>query len=168
LPFCFPLGKISSAQGGYQASYSYGLAGQHSYAFIFITPGRGHEINLPGELIFEPGAMDLFDGGRWDLARLPNIPQSPAFFIIHAKRNFRFRRLFSQQADKAKGIQADSIIQLHGFYSHRDDPDRLRRIRTFEAEKQKRLVFLTNNLTLPALTIAELFRCRWRIELFFK
>jgi hypothetical protein len=135
---------------------------------IFITHGKVHEVKLLDELLFEPGAIYLFDRGYLDFARLYKIHQSPAFFIIRAKRNFRLRRLFSHPADKTQGIQADQTIQLHSFYSRRDYPDRLRRIRYFDAEKQKRFVFLTNNFTLPALTIAELFRCRWKIELFFK
>ena len=88
--------------------------------------------------------------------------------IIRAKSNFRFRRLYSQKADKAKGVQADQIIELHGYYARKAYPDRLRRVRYYDAEKKKRLIFLTNNFILPATTIAELFRCRWKIELFSK
>jgi hypothetical protein len=163
----FPWAKFRQRKGAIKLHTLMDLRGSIP-TLIFITHGKVHEINLLDELIFEPGAIYLFDRGYLDFARLYKIHQSRAFFIIRAKRNFRFRRLFSQPADKAKGIQADQIIQLHGFYSHRDYPDRLRRIRYFDAEKQKRLVFLTNNFTLPALTIAELFRCRWKIELFFK
>ena len=163
----FPWAKFRQRKGAIKLHTLLDLRGSIP-TLIFITHGKVHEINLLDELIFEPGAIYLFDRGYLDFARLYKIHQSPAFFIIRAKRNFRFRRLFSQPADKAQGIQADQIIQLHGFYSHRDYPDRLRRIRYFDAETQKRLVFLTNNFTLPALTIAELFRCRWKIELFFK
>jgi Domain of unknown function (DUF4372)/Transposase DDE domain len=163
----FPGAKFRQRKGAIKLHTLMDLRGSIP-TLIFITHGKVHEINLLDELLFEPGAIYLFDRGYLDFARLYKIHQSPAFFIIRAKRNFRFRRLLSQPADKAKGIQADQIIQLHGFYSHRDYPDRLRRIRYFDAEKQKRLVFLTNNFTLPALTIAELFRCRWKIELFFK
>jgi hypothetical protein len=163
----FPWAKFRQRKGAIKLHTLMDLRGSIP-TLIFITHGKVHEINLLDELLFEPGAIYLFDRGYLDFARLYKIHQSPAFFIIRAKRNFRFRRLSSQTADKAKGIQADQIVQLHGFYSHRDYPDRLRRIRYFDAEKQKRLVFLTNNFTLPALTIAELFRCRWKIELFFK
>jgi len=163
----FPWAKFRQRKGAIKLHTLMDLRGSIP-TLIFITHGKVHEINLLDELIFEPGAIYLFDRGYLDFARLYKIHQSPAVAIIRAKRNFRFRRLFSQPADKPKGIQADQIIQLHGFYSHRDYPDRLRRIRYFDAEKQKRLVFLTNNFTLPALTIAELFRCRWKIELFFK
>jgi hypothetical protein len=163
----FPWAKFRKHKGAIKLHTLMDLRGSIP-TLIFITHGKVHEINLLDELTFEPGAIYLFDRGYLDFARLHKIHQSPAFFIIRAKRNFRFRRLFSQRADKAKGIQADQIIQLHGFYSHKDYPDRLRRIRYFDAEKQKRLIFLTNNFTLPALTIADLYRCRWKIELFFK
>jgi hypothetical protein len=163
----FPWAKFRQRKGAIKLHTLMDLRGSIP-TLIFITHGKVHEINLLDELLFEPGAIYLFDRGYLDFARLYKIHQSPAFFIIRAKRNFRFRRLFSHPADKTKGIQADQTIQLHGFYSRRDYPDRLRRIRYFDAGKQKRLVFLTNNFTLPALTIAELFRCRWKIELFFK
>ena len=120
------------------------------------------------DLLIEAGAIYLFDRGYLDFARLYRLHQSLAFFIIRAKSNFRFRRIYSQPVDKSKGVQADQIIVLHGFYAQKDYPERLRRIRYFDSEKQKRLVFLTNNFTLPAFLIAELFRCRWKIELFFK
>jgi hypothetical protein len=135
---------------------------------IFVTHGKVHEVNLLDELFVEPGAIYIFDRGYLDFARLYKIHQASAFFIIRAKSNFRFRRIYSQPVDKSKGVQADQIIELHGFYVHRDYPERLRRIRYFDTEKNKRLIFLTNNFALPAFAIAELFRCRWKIELFFK
>lgn len=135
---------------------------------IFVTHGKVHEVNLLDELFIEPGAIYIFDRGYLDFARLYKIHQASAFFIIRAKSNFRFRRIYSQPVDKSKGVQADQIIELHGFYVHKDYPERLRRIRYLDAEKNKRLIFLTNHFTLPAFTIAELFRCRWKIELFFK
>jgi hypothetical protein len=135
---------------------------------IFVTHGKVHEVNLLDELPIEPGAIYIFDRGYLDFARLYKIHRAGAFFVIRAKGNFRFRRLYSQKADKAKGVQADQIIELHGFYARKDYPDRLRRVRYYDAEKKKRLIFLTNNFILPATTIAELFRCRWKIELFFK
>jgi hypothetical protein len=135
---------------------------------IFVTHGKVHEVNLLDDLPIEPGAIYIFDRGYLDFLRLYKVHRAGAFFIIRAKSNFRFRRLYSHKADKAKGIQADQIIELHGFYARKDYPDRLRRVRYYDAEKKKRLIFLTNNFILPATTIAELFRCRWKIELFFK
>jgi IS4 transposase len=133
-----------------------------------MTHGKVHEVNLLDDLVIEPGAIYLFDRGYLDFARLNKIHRAGAFFIIRAKSNFRFRRLYSLKADKAKGVQADQIIELHGYYARKDYPDRLRRVRFYDAEKKKRLIFLTNNFVLPATTVTELFRCRWKIELFFK
>jgi len=135
---------------------------------IFVTQGKTHEVNLLDDLLVEPGAIYLFDRGYLDFGRLYQIDQAKAFFVIRAKRNFRFRRLYSQAVDKAQGVQADQIIELHGFYACKDYPARLRRIRYFDSKKNKRLIFLTNHFSLPAFTVAELFRCRWKIELFFK
>lgn len=163
----FPWAKFRQRKGAIKLHTLMDLRGSIP-TLIFITPGKVHEINLLDELLFEPGAIYLFDRGYLDFARLYQIHQAPAFFIIRAKSNFRFRRLFSRPVDKGKGVQADQVIQLHGFYSRKDYPDRLRRIRYFDTEQQRRLVFLTNNFTLPALTVTELFRCRWKIELFFK
>ena len=135
---------------------------------IFVTHGKIHEVNLLDDLLVEPGAIYLFDRGYLDFGRLYQFDQAKAFFVIRAKRNFRFRRLYSQIVDKTQGIQADQIIELHGFYACKDYPARLRRIRYFDTEKNKRLIFLTNHFSLPAFTVAELFRCRWKIEIFFK
>jgi hypothetical protein len=135
---------------------------------IFVTHGKIHEVNLLDDLLVEPGAIYLFDRGYLDFGRLYQFDQAKAFFVIRAKRNFRFRRLYSQIVDKTQGIQADQIIELHGFYACKDYPTRLRRIRYFDTEKNKRLIFLTNHFSLPAFTVAELFRCRWKIEIFFK
>ncbi len=104
---------------------------------IFITHGKIHELKLLDELLIEPGAIYLLDRGYLDFARLYRIHRAGAFFIIRAKSNFRFRRLYSQKADKAKGVQADQIIELHGFYARKDYPHRLRRIRYYDAEKKK-------------------------------
>jgi hypothetical protein len=108
------------------------------------------------------------DRGCLDFARLYTINQTSPFFITKAKSNFSSKRLYSQTVDKATGVQCDQIIVLDGFYARKNYPTRLRRIRYFDAENNKRLVFLTNNFTLSALTITELYRCRWQIELFFK
>jgi hypothetical protein len=96
------------------------------------------------------------------------IHRASAFFITRAKRNLRFRRLYSQPVDKSAGVQSDQIGTLEIFYSQKGYPEKLRRIRYFDSEKNQRLVFLTNHLSLSASTIADLYRCRWQIELFFK
>ena len=104
------------------------------------------------------------DRGYIDYARFYKIHQSAAYFVTRAKNNFRFQRLCSQKADKATGLKCDQIIALHGFYAKNDYPERLRRIAYYDVEQNKKLVFLTNNFTLSALTITELYRKRWQID----
>ena len=163
----FPWAKFRQRKGAIKLHTLLDLRGSIP-TLIFLTHGKVHEVNLLDDLVIEPGAIYIFDRGYLDFARLNKIHRAGAFFIIRAKRNFRFRRLYSLRADKAKGIQADQIIELYGYYARKDYPDRLRRVRFYDAEKKKRLIFLTNNFVLPATTVAELFRCRWKIELFFK
>lgn len=103
-----------------------------------------------------------------DFGRLYRMHQSLAFFVTRAKRNFVFKRLYSQPVDKSTGVYADQVITATGFYTQKDYPEKLRRIRYLDAEPKKRLVFLTNNFTLSALMIAQLYKCRWQVELFFK
>jgi hypothetical protein len=134
----------------------------------FITPASVHEVNLLDQLLIEPGAFYILDRGYLDFTRLYRLHQAQAFFVTRAKRNFRFRYLDSRAHDRTAGIRADQVIRLFGYYSQQGYPERLRRISFFDAEQRKRLVFLTNNFTLPALTIAQLYKCRWQVELFFK
>ena len=125
-------------------------------------------MNILDQIGMEPGAFYVMDRGYLDFARLHRIHASGAFFVTRAKRNFRFIRIYSQNADKSAGVQCDQIVVPENFYAKKDYPSKLRRIRYYDAENDARLVFLTNNLTLPARTIADLYRCRWRVELFFK
>ena len=135
---------------------------------LFITPGRVHDVNLLDQLAVEAGAFYLLDRGYLDFARLYRLHQAQGFFVTRAKRNFRFRYCDSRPVDRTTGVHSDQTIRLSGFYSKQGYPERLRRIRYFDAEKRKWLVFLTNNFALPALTIAQLYKCRWQVELFFK
>jgi hypothetical protein len=135
---------------------------------VIITPGSVHDVNILDEIIFEVGAVYVMDRGYVDFARLHRIEEASAFFVTRAKRNFQFQRLYSHPIDKATGLQCDQTVILTGFYSHRDYPDKLRRIRYRDPDTQKRFVFITNNFTLSPLTIARLYRARWRVELFFK
>jgi len=137
-------------------------------AMIYITQGRVHDVNLLDTVALEPGAIYIMDRGYLDFARLHRIHHERAFFITRAKSNLRFRRLYSHPVDKSTGVQCDQTIALQGFYSQRDYPGKLRRIRVFDLENHKPLVFLTNHFSLPAITVAQLYRCRWQIELFFK
>lgn len=135
---------------------------------ISITQGKVHDVNFLDELIIEPGATYIMDRAYLDFARLHRIHLSQAFFVTRAKSNFVFKRLYSQPVDKSTGVQADQIITTGGFYTLKDYPEKLRRIRYFDTDTKKRLVFLTNNFTLPAQVIAHLYKCRWQVELFFK
>jgi hypothetical protein len=163
----FPWAKFRAHKGAVKLHTLLDLRGNIP-SLVIITHGKVHDIKILDQLIFEPGAFYIIDRGYLDFDRLYAIHQASAFYVIRAKSNFRFRRLYSRAVDKATGVQSDQIIVLEGFYSHKAYPDKLRRIRYFDTDQNKRLIFLTNNLTLPALTIAELFRCRWQIELFFK
>jgi IS4 transposase len=120
------------------------------------------------ELFWEPGAIYVMDRGYVDFSRLYRIHQDSAFFVTRAKKNFRFQRLYSHPVDKSTGLRCDQTVGLCGFYAQKDYPEKLRRIRYFDVQTNKALVFLTNSFTLPPLTIAQLYRCRWQVELFFK
>ena len=136
--------------------------------FIRITDGKVHDVNILDELVLEAGSFYIMDRGYIDFARLYAFTQNLSFFITRAKSNLDYRRLYYQKVDKATGLRSDQTIALNGYYASRDYPAILRRISYFDAETDKRLVFLTNNFTLPALTIVQLYKCRWQIELFFK
>ena len=163
----FPWAKFRAHKGAVKLHTLLDLRGNIP-SLLIITHGKVHDVLILDQLIFEPGAFYIIDRGYLDFDRLYAIHHASAFYVIRAKSNFRFKRLYSRPVDKSIGVQSDQIIVLEGFYSHKAYPDKLRRIRYFDVEQNKRLVFLTNNFTLPALSIAELFRCRWQIELFFK
>jgi hypothetical protein len=137
-------------------------------SWVVITDGKVHDVNLLDQLVFEAGAFYLFDRGYLDFARLYQIHQSSAFFVTRAKSNFEFHRLCSQPVDKSTGVLSDQIIRLKVFYSRQGYPEKLRRVHYLDANFTRRLVLLTNNFTLSARDIADLYRCRWQVELFFK
>ena len=137
-------------------------------SWVVITDGKVHDVNLLDQLVFEAGAFYIFDRGYLDFARLYRIHQSSAFFVTRAKSNFEFHRLGSQPVDKSTGVLSDQIIRLKGFYSRKNYPEKLRRVHYLDADSHLRLVLLTNNFILSAREIADLYRCRWQVELFFK
>jgi len=133
-----------------------------------VTAANVHDVRMLDELTLEPGAHYLIDRAYLDFARLKKIDNVGAFFVIRAKHNLRFHRLYSNPVDKSQGVMADQTIALDVYYSHKDYPDHIRRIRYFDSEHDRTLVFLTNNFVLDPLTIAKLYRSRWQIELFFR
>ena len=135
---------------------------------VIITTGKIHDVNILDELTIEVGAIYIMDRGYLDFARLYKIHQASAFFVTRAKNNFSRKRLYSLPVDKSSGIQCDQIVLLKGYYAKKDYPEKLRRIRYFDSKNNKTFVFLTNNFILPAITIADLYRSRWQVELFFK
>jgi hypothetical protein len=136
--------------------------------FIWITDGKVHDVNVLDHLIPEPGAIYIMDRAYLDFQRLYQMHQCLAVFVTRSKTNTGLRRLYSQKVDKTTGVRYDQIVLPTGFYAKKDYPAKLRRIKYFDAEQERTFVFLTNQFTLPALTIAELYRYRWRVEIFFK
>jgi hypothetical protein len=136
--------------------------------FIFVTPGSVHDVNMMDAVPFEADSVYAMDRAYLDFERLYHVNQLSAFFVIRSKHNTRFRRIHSASVNKAIGVQADQTVLLIGYKSRRAYPDPLRRVRYHDAERDKRLVFLTNNFLLPAKTVADIYRSRWQVELFFK
>jgi hypothetical protein len=137
-------------------------------AFIHISDGKMHEVNVLDILAVEAGAFYVMDRGYLDFARLYKMHQAGAFFVTRAKRGMDARRVYSTPTDRDTGVICDQRIALNGFYISKDYPEYLRRIRFKDPESGKTLVFLTNNTSLPALTVAALYKNRWQVELFFK
>lgn len=135
---------------------------------VYITDGKTHDVTILDTLPLEPGAFYIMDRGYIDFARLYAFTERLACFIIRAKRNLAYSRCTYRHVDKVTGLRSDQTIQLIGPNTSRAYPAPLRRVRYVDAETGNRFVFLTNHFTLPALTIAQLYRCRWQVELFFK
>lgn len=135
---------------------------------VIVTSGQIHEVNILDQLFWEAGSIYLMDRAYLDFRRLYRLHQSGAFFVTRAKKRFDCQRLFSQAVDKTTGLRSDQIVSLNNPVPKRGYPERLRRIRYYDASSQKRLVFLTNNFLLPPLTVAKLYQCRWQVELFFR
>jgi hypothetical protein len=136
--------------------------------FIHITNGKVHDVKILDLLMPQPGAFYIMDRAYLDFQRLFNLHQARAFFVTRAKSNFKCKRRYSNEVDKTTGVQCDQTVVLTTHYPAQHYPEPLRRIRFYDAERQKRFVFLTNNFQLPPETIAQLYKARWRIELFFK
>jgi len=136
-------------------------------SFIHISDGRFHDVNALDLLITEPGAFYLMDRAYLAFDRLYTLHQGGSFFVTRAKSNTQLRRIYSRPVDRRSGLICDQIVEFTVFYSQKDYPERLRRIR-YRDDDGRCLIFLTNNMALPAMTICDLYRLRWQVELFFK
>jgi hypothetical protein len=163
----FPWAHFKKSQGAIKLHTLLDLRGPIP-SFVHISDGKLYDAHLLDRLLPEAGAFYILDRGYLDFARLYRLAGAAAFFVIRARANTRLRRLYSHPVDKSTGLACDQIVLPDGAYSGLTYPDKLRRIKYHDRDHAKTYVFLTNNFTLPALTIAQLYRCRWQIELFFK
>lgn len=163
----FPWAHFRKAKGAVRLHTLMDLRGNIPN-FIHISDGKLHEVNVLDIIPLEAGAFYIMDRGYLDFSRLHTVNQTSAFFVTRAKSNLKCRRLYSHPADKSSGVICDQTILLTIPKSAADYPDKLRRVKYYDPETDKTLVFLTNNFLLPAVTIAQLYKQRWQIELFFK
>lgn len=163
----FPWAKFRKTKAAVKAHTLLDLRGNIP-SWLHITTGAVHDVKVLDLLPIEPGAFYILDRGYLDFARLYALAQQTAFFITRIKSNTKYRRLYSRQVDKNTGLRCDQTIVLTNYYAQRDYPDKLRLIKYVDPETELRLGFLTNNFQLPALTVAQLYRCRWQVELFFR
>ena len=136
--------------------------------FLHISDGKLHEVNVLDILLVEPGAFYIMDRGYLDFERLFTVNQAGAFFVVRAKTNTKFQRRYSREVNKITGLRCDQTIVLTGVNSKKDYPIPLRRVKYHDETTNRTLVFLTNNFNIPALTVSDLYRYRWQVELFFK
>ncbi|MCK4882341.1 MAG: IS4 family transposase, partial [Candidatus Omnitrophica bacterium] len=163
----FPWAKFRTTKGGIKMHTLLDLRGPIP-TFVEITPARVHDVNVLDILVPEPGSFYLMDRGYIDYEKLYRFNQSGAFFIIRAKDNLKGVRIYSHHIDKSTGLRSDQTIRLKNYYSAKNYPEYLRRVRFFDSEHSQYYVFLTNNFSLPALTVAQAYKQRWQVELFFK
>ncbi len=163
----FPWAKFRKTKGAVKIHTLLDIRGSIP-TFIEITEGLVNDVNILDVLITEAGSFYVMDRGYLDFERLYQIKQSLGYFIIRAKKNMKFRRLYSNKVDKSTGLCCDQTIMLTGYYTLKSYPEKLRRVKYYDKTTKKPFVFLTNNFDIPALTVAELYKNRWKIELFFK
>jgi hypothetical protein len=163
----FPWARYRKTKGAIKLHTLLDLKGNIP-SFIAITAGKVHEVNILDELIPEAGAIYIMDRGYFDFQRLYIFHQCSSFFVVRAKASASLQRLYSMPVDKSCGLRCDQIVLPAAFYARKNYPEKLRRVVFVDEDKDIRLNLLTNQMTLPALTIAQLYRCRWQVELFFK
>ena len=159
--------KFRKAKGGIKLHTLFDITTQIP-AFVHITAATVNDVNAMDAIPYENGAYYIFDRGYVDFDRLYRITLLSAYFVVRAKSNLQFKRLYSQNVDKSTGVQCDQIGRLKGFYVSKDYPEKLRKVKFFDKEMNRTFVFLTNNMSLKAEEIALLYKNRWQIELFFK
>jgi Domain of unknown function (DUF4372)/Transposase DDE domain len=137
-------------------------------SFVEVTDGKFHDVFILDSLLIEPGAFYVMDRGYMDFARLYHLHRARAYFVIRAKANLSFRRHRSLSVDRSSGLRSDHIGVFRGHYARKDYPEPLRRVRYHDPETGATLVFLTNHMSLDALTVCQLYKSRWQVELFFK
>jgi Domain of unknown function (DUF4372)/Transposase DDE domain len=163
----FPWGKFRRHKSAVKLHTLLDLRGSIPTS-VYVTGGQVHDVNLLDELLLEPGAFYLLDRGYVDFARLYVFTQACAFFVTRSKKNLQFYRRASRPVEPSTGVRCDQTIVLTGVRTSRRYPAPLRRVHYFDAEKDLRLTFLTNNFLLPAWVVAQLYRARWQVELFFR
>lgn len=163
----FPWAEFRTTKSGIKVHTLLDLHGPIP-SFVEITPAKIHEVNILDILIPEPGSFYIMDRGYTDFDKLYRFTQSGAFFIIRAKDNLKAVRVYSHAVNKSTGLRSDQTVRLKNYYVSKDYPEYLRRVRFFDSEHSQYYVFLTNNFLLPALTVAQAYKQRWQIELFFK
>jgi len=163
----FPWARFRKNTGAIKAHTLLDLRGSIP-CWVHVTSGEVHDVNALDLLPIEAGSFYIIDRGYLDFKRLHRIANQSAFFITRAKSNTRYRRLYSRPVDRNTGLRCDQTIILTNFYAHRDYPDKLRLVKFLDRETGKRFAFLTNNFMIPAITVADLYHCRWHVELFFR
>jgi hypothetical protein len=163
----FPWAKFRSTKSGIKVHTLLDLRGNIP-SFVSITDAKIHDVNILDDLFPEPGSIYVMDRAYLDFERLYRLHQELSFFILRSKSNTKVRRLYSAPVDKSTGVICDQTVRTSGTNSAKDYPDKLRRIKYFDHETEKKLTFLTNHFGLDARTIADLYKCRWKVELFFK
>lgn len=163
----FPWAKFRKTKGAIKLHTLLDIKGSIP-SFIEITDGSVHDVNILDDIALEPGSFYVMDRGYTDFERLYEIHKQLCFFVIRAKKNLKFKRLYSNPIDRASLLRSDQIGVFEGFYARKDYPEKIRRVRIYDKETDRYYVFLSNNFEIPTSLIAELYKNRWKVELFFK